>query len=154
MVLQDRFRVSQRHACGLACQNSNTQRRTVPLADVEEQKLSQRIRELSRSHVRWGRRLAYRRLMLDGWSVNNKQVPRVWREEGLRRPESRRRKYSRPADGWRELLRAKYPHHVLAIDFQFDQTMDGRSVKLLNVLKKTAASVWPFVSAGAARLLT
>ena len=26
-------------------------------------------------------------------------------------------------------MRAEYPHHVWAIDFQFDQTMDGRMLK-------------------------
>jgi hypothetical protein len=30
------------------------------------------------------------------------------------------------------LLRAECPYHVWAIDFQFDQTMDGRRLKLLN----------------------
>ena len=47
MVLQDRFRVSQRRACRLAGQNRNTQRRPMPLADIEEQKLRRRIRELA-----------------------------------------------------------------------------------------------------------
>jgi putative transposase len=46
----------------------------------------------------------------------------------------RKRKRSRPAGGGRELLRAEYPHHVWAIDFQFDQTMDGRMLKFLNVI--------------------
>jgi transposase InsO family protein len=77
--------VSQRRACRLAGQNRNTQRRPVPLADIEEQKLRRRIRELARRHVRWGRRLVYRRLRLDGWSVNHKRVQRIWREEGLQR---------------------------------------------------------------------
>jgi putative transposase len=86
VVLQDRFRVSQRRACRLAGQNRNTQRRPVPLADIEEQKLRRRIRELARRHVRWGRRLVYRRLRLDGWSVNHKRVQRIWQEEGLLRP--------------------------------------------------------------------
>jgi hypothetical protein len=40
VVLQDRFRVPLR--------------RPVPLADIEEQKLRRRIRELARRHVRWG----------------------------------------------------------------------------------------------------
>jgi len=31
-------------------------------------------------------------------------------------------------------MRAESPHHVWAIDFQFDQTMDGRSLKFLNVI--------------------
>jgi putative transposase len=134
VVLQDRFRVSQRRACRLACQHRNTQRRPVPLAAIEEQKLRRRIRELARRHVRWGRRLVYRRLRLDGWSVNHKRVQRIWREEGLQRPLPRRRKRSRPTDVSRVLLRAEYPHHVWAIDFQFDQTMDGRTVKFLNVV--------------------
>jgi len=134
MVLQDRFRVSQRRACRLAGQNRNTQRRPMPVAAIEEQKLRRRIRELARRHVRWGRRLVYRRLRLEGWSVNHKRVQRIWREEGLQRPLPRRRKRSRPASGSRVLLRAQYPHHVWAIDFQFDQTMDGRMLKFLNVV--------------------
>ena len=106
----------------------------MPVAAIEEQKLRRRIRELAQRHVRWGRRLVYRRLRLEGWSVNHKRVQRIWREEGIQRPLPRRRKRCRPADGSRELLRANYPHHVWAIDFQFDQTMDGRALKFLNVL--------------------
>jgi transposase InsO family protein len=63
-------------------QNRNTQRRPVPQVDIEEQKLRRRILELARRHVRWGRRLVYRRLRLEGWSVNHKRVQRIWREEG------------------------------------------------------------------------
>jgi len=134
MVLQERFRPSQRRACLLVGQNRTSQRRPVPVEAIEEQKLRRRIRELARRHVRWGRRLVYRRLRLDGWNVNHKRVQRIWREEGLQRPLPRRRKRSRPASGSRELLRADYPHHVWAIDFQFDQTMDGRTLKFLNVV--------------------
>ena len=36
----------------------------------------------------------------------------------------------------RELLRAEYSHHVWAIDFQFDQTMDGRTLKFHNVINE------------------
>jgi len=121
-------------ACRLASQNRNTQRRPLPVAAIEEQKLRQLIRELARRHVRWGRRLVYRRLRLEGWSVNHKQVQRIWRDEGLHRSLPHRRKRCRPADGSRDLLRANYPHHVWAINFQFDQTMDGRTLKFLNVL--------------------
>ena len=52
VVLQDRFRVSQRRACRLTGQHRNTQRRPVPQEDIEEQKLRSRIRELVRRHVR------------------------------------------------------------------------------------------------------
>jgi hypothetical protein len=84
----------------------------VPVADIEEQKLRRRIRELARRHVRWGRRLVYRRLRLEGWSVNHKRVHCIWREEQLQRPLPRKGRHSRPANGSRELLRAEYPHHV------------------------------------------
>ena len=124
VALQDRFRASQRRACLLAGQNRTTQRRPVPVVGIEEHKFRQRIRELARRHVRWVRRLVYRRLRIEGWSVNHKPVQRICREEGQQRPLPRKQKRSRPADGSRELLRAEYPHHLWAIDSQFDQTMD------------------------------
>ena len=126
--------MSQRRACRLAGQNRNTQRRPVPLTAIDEQKLRRRIRKLTRRHVRWGLRLVYRRLRLEGWTVNHKRVQRIWREEGLQWPLPHRRKRSRPPGGKRELLRAEYLHHVWAIDFQFDQTMDGRTLKFLNMI--------------------
>jgi len=106
VVLQDRFRVSQR--------------RPLPLADIEEQKLRRRIRELARR--------------LDGWSVNHKRLQRILREDVLQRPQPRKRKRTRSTDGSRDLLRAEYPHHVWAIAFHFDQSMDGRTLKFLNVI--------------------
>ena len=141
--------MSQRRACRLAGQNRNTQRRSVPVTAIEEQKLRRRIRELARRHVRWGRRLVYRRLRLEGWTVNHKRVQRIWREEGLQRPLPRRRKRSRPPGGKRELLRVEYPHQV----FHFDQTMDGRTLKFFTRTMDTAASAWPFDSARAAGML-
>ncbi|WP_254980261.1 hypothetical protein [Cyanobium sp. ATX 6A2] len=45
-----------------------------------------------------------------------------------------RRKRARPAEGSRELLRAEYPHHVWAIDFQFAKAIDGHTFKFLNVV--------------------
>jgi putative transposase len=78
--------------------------------------------------------LVYPRLRLDGWGDNHKQVERIWHEEGLQRPLPRRRKCSRAKDGSRVLLRAEYPHHVWAIDFQFEHTMDGWTLKFLNVV--------------------
>src|SRR4051794_11425423 len=85
--------------------------------------------------TRWGYRRAHARLLGEGWAVNRKRVQRIWREEGLRVP-ARRRKRQRlgestvPADR----LRAERPDHVWALDFQFDQTLAGRQVKLLNVV--------------------
>ena len=35
-----------------------------------------------------------------------------------------------------ELIRAECPHHVWAIDFQFDQTRDSHRLKLLNAINE------------------
>ena len=93
------------------------------------------LREISAERPRWGYRRAHVRLGELGHHVNRKRVQRLWREEGLRVP-ARRRKRQRlgestvPADR----LRAQRPDHVWALDFQFDQTADGRVIKLLNVV--------------------
>jgi transposase InsO family protein len=93
------------------------------------------LREISAERPRWGYRRAHVRLGELGHRVNRKRVQRLWREEGLRVP-ARRRKRQRlgestvPADR----LRAGRPGHVWALDFQFDQTADGRVLKLLNVV--------------------
>ena len=66
--------------------------------------------------------------------MNKKRVQRLWREEGLRVPR-RKRKRARVgdnADGKR--LRAERPDHVWALDFQTDETADGRQIRILNVV--------------------
>ena len=68
------------------------------------------------------------------WSgVNHKRIRRLWREEGLRRP-ARTRKRRRVIPEQAERLRAERPNQVWAIDFQFDETADGRRVKLANIV--------------------
>ena len=78
---------------------------------------------------------AHQHLLEEGWSVNRKRVQRVWREEGLRVPQ-RRRKRQRLGESTvpGDRLRAERPDHVWAFDFQFDLTADGRIVKLLHVV--------------------
>jgi transposase InsO family protein len=81
--------------------------------------------------------MAYRLLRRepDGrWSsVNHKRVRRLWREDGLRWP-VRGRKRRRVAPEVTERLRAERPNQVWAIDFQFDETADGRRLKLCNLV--------------------
>ena len=78
--------------------------------------------------------MAYRVLRREGWMVNHKRVPRLWREEGLQRPTPRRQKRARPADGSVRRHQAEHPHQVWGMDFQFDATADGRRLKFLNVI--------------------
>jgi putative transposase len=68
------------------------------------------------------------------WSgVNHKRIRRLWREEGLRRP-ARTHKRRRVTAEQAERLRAERPNQVWAIDFQFDETSDGRRLKLANIV--------------------
>jgi putative transposase len=84
---------------------------------------------------RAGATAAHATLCEEGWSVNRKRVQRLWREEGLRVP-VRRRKRRRLGNSTvpAKRLRAERPNHVWALDFQFDQTADGKILKLLHVV--------------------
>jgi putative transposase len=133
-MLRDRLGVSERWACRVVGQHRSTQRREPVLAGDDEA-LRVALRAVAAKRPRWGYRRAHARLLEDGWAVNRKRVQRLWREEGLRVP-PRRRKRQRlgestvPADR----LRAEWPGHVWAIDFQFDQAVNGRAIKLLNIV--------------------
>ncbi len=119
MVLQERFRASERLACRVVGQHRSTQRHSGKVVSIEEAKLRDRLREIAAEYIRWGRRVAYRLL---------------WREEGLQRPSPRKRKRARPADGSVRRHRGEHPHQVWGMDFQFDATADGRRLKFLNVI--------------------
>lgn len=67
--------------------------------------------------------------------INHKRIRRLWREEGMRRP-VRTRKRRRVAPEQAERLRAERPNQVWAIDFQFDETADGRRLKLANIVEE------------------
>jgi transposase InsO family protein len=132
--LRERFGVSERWACQLVGQHRSTQRHQARASDGDAQ-LRALLRAFSAERPRWGYRRAHVRLGELGHRVNRKRVQRLWREEGLRVP-ARRRKRRRLGDSTvpAERLRAERPGHVWALDFQFDQTADGRVLKLLNVV--------------------
>jgi putative transposase len=135
--LQARFGVSQRRACRLAGQHRATQRRPAPVRSSHEARLRARLRELARVHPRWGWRMAWRVLRREPgqpWTgVNHKRIQRLWRAEGLRRP-IRTHKRRRVKVEQAQRLRAARPNHVWAIDFEFDETSDGRRLKLANIV--------------------
>ena len=133
-MLRDRLGVSERWACRVVGQHRSTQRYE-PTRVEDDAALRARLREISAERPRWGYRRAHHRLRQEGWEVNRKRVQRLWREEGLRVPQ-RRRKRQRLGDSTvaAERLRAQRPNHVWALDFQHDQTADGRVLRLLNVV--------------------
>ncbi|MBW8711602.1 MAG: IS3 family transposase, partial [Mycobacterium sp.] len=133
-MLRDRLAVSERWACQVVGQHRSTQRREPVLAG-DDGALRAALREIAAERTRWGYRRAHARLLGEGWAVNRKRVQRIWREEGLRVP-ARRRKRQRLGESTvpTDRLRAERPDHVWAIDFQFDQAVNGRAIKLLNIV--------------------
>ena len=133
-MLQDRLGISERRACRYAGQHRSTQRRA-PLVASDDAGLRAALRQISRDRPRWGYRRAHQLLLEQGFELNRKRTQRLWREEGLRVPQ-RRRKRQRLGDSTvpAQRLRAEAPDHVWALDFQFDQTADGRILKLLHVV--------------------
>jgi putative transposase len=73
-------------------------------------------------------------LRREGYRVNHKRIQRLWREEGLQRPQPAQRKRSRTSPGEVKRLRATYPGHVWAMDFQFDETADAGRLKFFKVV--------------------
>ncbi len=70
-----------------------------------------------------------------GFTVNNKRIRRLWREEGLRVPPQRRRKKRLTGIGTAVGAMCPIrPNVIWAMDFQFDTTADGRTIKMLNVI--------------------
>ena len=146
-MLQARLELSERRACRVTGQHRSTQRR-LPARGRGDDALRTELHAFSRGHPRWGYRRAWATLREEGWTANRKRVQRLWREEGLRVPAKRRKRQrlghsAVPA----ARLRAEWPNHVWALDFQFDQTADGRVLKLLNSVDEHTREALAIVAA-------
>ncbi len=133
-MLQARLGLSQRRACQIVGQHRSTQRHQPPEPHPDEA-VRRRLRGFAKAHPRWGYRRAHTVLVGEGYRVNRKKVQRLWREEGLRVPVKKRKRQrtgesTTPADR----LVAEYPDHVWALDFQFDVTERGKTIKILHVV--------------------
>lgn len=133
MALTERFGVSERRACRVLGQPRSTQRCPRRPPKPDEDKLTRRLRQLAKTHPRMGWKTAHTILRREGWTINRKRTQRLWRKEGLKRPQiCRKRRRIRPDSAIRH--RAEYPNHVWAVDFQFDETADWRRLKIANIV--------------------
>jgi putative transposase len=133
-MLQDRLHLSQRRACQITGQHRSVQRHR-PVAADPDKDLRVLLRGFAREHPRWGYRRAHAVLNRQGHLVNRKKVQRLWREEGLRVPPKRRKRQrlgtsATPASR----LSAERINQVWALDYQFDVTSAGRTLKILHVV--------------------
>jgi transposase InsO family protein len=60
-----------------------------------------------------------------GWKVNNKRIRRLWRDEGLRDPQRRRKKRLTGIGVAVGAMSPIRPNVIWSMDFQFDTTADG-----------------------------
>jgi putative transposase len=133
-VLRDEFGVSERRACHVVGQHRSTQRLPAPVVPDDEQQLRQWLREFALERPRWGWRRAYKGLRRQGWQVNHKRVRRLWRDEGLQVPTKGRKQRMVGIGVHVGPMSLIAPDALWAMDFQFDRTIDGRQVKLLNII--------------------
>ena len=125
---------SERFACRVTGQHRATQRREPPARTPTDPDAALRawLRQWAKDHPRRGFRNAYADARGEGWAVNHKKIQRLWRDEGLRVPQRRRRKRLGTSTALHPVADA--PNMVWAVDFQFDATTDGRPVKLVSIV--------------------
>ncbi len=133
-MLQDRFGVSERRACTVVGQHRSTQRLDPPAPPEDEQRLREWLRAFAKRRPRWGWRRAAKELRRTGWAINNKRVRRLWRDEGLQVPTKTRKRRLAGIGTHVGAMSLIAPNALWALDFQFDHTIDGRQVKILNVI--------------------
>ncbi len=132
--VQRELPVSQRRVCRTLGQPRATQRVRGIRADRDKPLVS-KLRQLSRQHPRYGYRMITALLRQEGWPVNRKRVYRLWRHEGLQVPrKAHKRRHCGGSKNGCMRQKAMYPNPVWTYDFLFDQTADGRRLKLLPVV--------------------
>lgn len=91
--------------------------------------------ELARKHSRYGYRRVWSLLRRDGFKVNRKRIHRLWRLNGLKVPQRRRKKRAlgQGSNGC-AVRKAEHKNHVWAWDFIHDRTANGRTLKWISVV--------------------
>lgn len=132
-MLEETFGVSERKACRAMGQPRSTQRLECLLPSDDEQELRRWLVAFAKEHPRWGWKRACQHRRREGHRVNPKRVQRLWRLEGLKVPYRKRKKPLRGLGAHVGAMSPICPNAIWAMDFQFDETRDGRQLKLLNI---------------------
>ena len=94
--------------------------------------LKERIIALAQRHRRYGAGMIYLKLRQAGEIVNHKRVDRLYAEASLQVKKRRRKKI--PLSDRHPLERPTAANQVWSMDFVFDRTAEGRSIKSLTVV--------------------
>ena len=126
--------MSERRACAVLDQPRSTQR-YVGEPRHDEPALVKQMLTLVRSHPRHGYRRIGRLLRRDGWRASDTRVYRLWRREGLKVPQKKRKKRRLgTSENGCHRHRAEFQNHVWCWDFVFDRTASGSPLKWLSII--------------------
>jgi transposase InsO family protein len=93
------------------------------------------MRELVRQRPRFGYRRIAALLKREGWRVNPKRVYRLWRREGLKVPQKKRKRRGLGmSENACHCRRAERKDHVWTWDFIYDRTTSGSALKWLSIV--------------------
>jgi putative transposase len=126
--IQQKFALSQRHACRLLLVPVSSFRYT---AHRRDDGLKERLIDLARQKPRYGYRRLHVLLEREGEPINHKRVHRIYREAGLALRRKKRKHCVRthvPLGAYTEA------NQEWALDFVHDVTAFGRSIRVLNVI--------------------
>ena len=132
--LQGEFSVSERRACEVLDQPRSTQRYESKPRD-DEPALVKQMLEVVRRRPRWGYRRVAWALRQEEWQASAARVYRLWRREGLKVPQKKRKKrrLGQSENGCIR-RRAESQDHVWAWDFVFDHATSGSQLKWLSIV--------------------
>lgn len=132
--MQTQFAVSERRACRTLDQPRSCQRYE-PTPRTDEAPLTKRMLELVRQRPRFGYRRIGRLLQAEGWHAGLGRVFRLWRKEGLKVPQKKRkrRRLGVSANAC-DRRSAMSMNDVWAWDFVFDRTTSGSAIKWLSIV--------------------
>lgn len=128
--LCEKRELSERRACCLIGQPRGTNRYQGKERSGEKV-LLKRLHALSARFPRYGYRRLTDKLREEGWRVNRKRVHRLCRKEGIKIIRKQKRRQIRRES---EIFKPTRKNEVWSYDFLFDQTAEGKTIKLLTVL--------------------
>lgn len=94
--------------------------------------LKEKIITLAQRHRRYGAGMIYLKLRQAGEMVNHKRVDRLYAEAGLQMRRRKRKKI--PLADRQPLARPLSANQMWSMDFVFDRTAEGRSIKSLTIV--------------------
>ena len=95
--------------------------------------LLKRLCKLATEHPRFGYRRIHALLKREDFQVNLKCIYRLWKQQGLSLPRTRPRK-PRAKTRFGIVPKARRANQIWTYDFVFDQSLSGKSLKLLTLI--------------------